>query len=80
MIEKLYTVPAAAECLGLSPGRVVVLLRQLNLPRRMERIPGRAVYWRVVSSSDLEALSAYRLELATRAGHRNLTRRPQAPA
>lgn len=71
MIEKLYTVPAAAQLLGLKPRRVARLLDALGRPRRMERVPNSGAFRRVVSTGDLEALSAYRLAQATQNGTRN---------
>lgn len=72
LIERLWPIPLASRMLGLTPRTVLATLKRLALPRRTERIPGRAAYRRVVSTSDLVALANHRLAAATANGHRNL--------
>ena len=79
MIERLYTLQAVSEALGVKPRYVQDLVARLRLTRRMERNPGHG-YRRVYSTSDLEALSQERLARATRLGHKNPGARPSRQA
>jgi hypothetical protein len=69
-IERLYTLQAVSEVLGIRPRYVQQLAADLKLTRRLER-NGWHGYRRVYTTSDLEAISHARIARATRLAYKN---------
>lgn len=70
MIEQFYTADGASTRLGLSTPHLRSLAQRLGLPRRMDRNPPHG-WRRVYTTSDLEAISAYRVQQVTQSANRN---------